>query len=452
VNVPETRWAKAADGTYLAYQVFGDGPVDVLYIPGFASHVEIYWEYPAAARFFHRLGQVARVIWFDKRGTGLSDRVTTIPDLETMVDDVRAVLDAAGSKRTVLWGDGPDGGGACAVFAATQPDRTLAFVWWGAMARSAWAPDYPWGDKEEDAARDDRFFEEAWGRLDRAREMLESVGCRSINDEPEAQRWITKLYRYSNTPGGVVAFGRMWGATDVRSVLPAIHVPTAVVKREEDTVWGSADEQQYITQRIAGARAVRVPGTDFPPFLGDLDATFAVIEDFLDSVRHEEAELDRVLATVMFTDIVDSTVKAVELGDRRWKELVEQHHAHVRGFLARYRGRELDTAGDGFFAAFDGPARAIRCATAIEEAVHPLGIEVRAGLHTGECEMIDDKPGGVAVVIGARIGALAGSGEVLVSQTVKDLVAGSGLTFEDAGEHELKGVPDRWHLYRVASP
>jgi class 3 adenylate cyclase len=241
----------------------------------------------------------------------------------------------------------------------------------------------------------------------------------------------------------------MWFAIDVRSVLPAIHVPTLVVERDHESF--PEDEQRYITQRIPGARAVRVPGIDFVPSLGDFEATFAVIDEFLGEVRHEQAELDRILATVMFTDIVDSTVKAVELGDRRWKELVEQHHSHVRGLLARYRGRELDTAGDGFFAAFDGPARAIRCATAIEDVVHPLGIDVRAGLHTGECEVIDGKPGGVTVVIGARIGALAGPGEVLVSQTVKDLVAGSGLSFEDAGEHELKGIAEPWHLYRVAA-
>lgn len=445
VDVPETRWAKAADGTYLAYQVFGDGPVDLLYISGFASHVEIYWEYPAAARFFRRLGQVARVIWFDKRGTGLSDRVTSLPDLETMVDDVRTVLDAAGSPRTVLWGDGPDGGGACAVFAASHPERALAFVWWSAAARSAWTPDYPWGDREEQFDEDLRFTEEAWANPARAKEMLAFVGCPSVVDEPEAQRWITRLYRYSNTPGGAVALLQMLWATDVRNVLGAIHVPTLVIERESF----SADEQRYITERIPGARSERVPGIDFTPVLGDPEPTFAVVEEFLASVRHEQAELDRVLATVMFTDIVDSTVKAVELGDRRWKELLERHHAYVRSLLARYRGRELDVAGDGFFAAFDGPARAIRCASAIEGAIQALGIEVRAGLHTGECEVIDGKPGGVTVVIGARIGALAGAGEVLVSQTVKDLVAGSGITFEDAGEHELKGLPDSWHLHRV---
>jgi class 3 adenylate cyclase len=444
--IPETRYAKAADGTYLAYQVFGEGPVDLLYIPGWASHLEVYWEYPAAARFFRRLATIARVIMFDKRGTGLSDRVTAFADLETMMDDVRAVLDAAGSERTVLWGDGPDGGGSCALFAASHPDRTLALVWWGAEARTAWASDYPWGYSQEELDEPDDEMLAAWGNEAGGAYMLRTVGCPSIADDPEARRWIAKFYRYSSTPGGGLAFERMYEAIDVRRVLPAIHVPTLLVKR------GEGEEGRYLASRIPGAKLATLSECDdFPPFLGDQDEVFSVIGSFLASVREEQAEFDRILATVMFTDIVDSTVKAVELGDRRWRGLVEQHHAQVRSLLSRYRGKEVDTAGDGFFASFDGPARAIRCASAIAPSVQSLGIDVRAGLHTGECELIDGKPGGVSVVIGARIGALAGPGEVLVSQTVKDLVAGSGLTFEDHGEHALKGVSDRWHLYRVVT-
>ena len=442
--IPETRYAKAADGTYLAYQVFGDGPVDLLYIPGWATHLEVYWEYPAAVRFLRRLATIARVIWFDKRGTGLSDRVTAFADLETMMDDVRTVLDAAGSKRTVLWGDGPDGGGSCAVFAASHPDRALALVWWGATARGAWAPDYPWGYK--DAAVDEEVIPRAWGTEAGGADMLRLVGCPSIADDPEAQRFIAKFYRYSATPGGALAFQRMYEAIDVRSVLPAIHVPTLLSER----CMADEEEGRYITSQIPGARlAILSECDDFPPFLGDQDEVFSVIGSFLHSVREEESEFDKVLATALFTDIVGSTEKVAELGDRGWKELVERHHAQVRGLLARYRGREMDTAGDGFFAVFDGPARAIRCAKGIVEAVRPLGIEVRAGLHTGECEIIDTKCGGLTVSIGARVAALAGPSEVLVSQTVKDLVAGSGLAFAERGEHELKGVPGTWRIYAV---
>jgi class 3 adenylate cyclase len=443
VNVPETRWAKAADGTCLAYNLWGEGPVDLLYVPGWVSHLEVYWEHPLPARFFRRLGQVARVIMFDKRGSGLSDRVTAFPDLETMMDDVRAVLDAAGSERTVLWGDGPDGGGACAVYAASHPSRTQAFVWWQASARSRPGPGYPW---QGDEWAGDYSFVETWGTLAGAEQILREVGCPSIARDPEAQRWIAKFYRYAATPGGAFAFQQMYETIDVRGALSSIQVPTLIVKRLE----AERAEAEYIAERIPGARLVMLADDeDFPPILGDQDEVFSVVGDFIDSVQEEEAEFDRVLATVMFTDIVDSTVKAVELGDRRWRELVEQHHGIVRGLLSRYRGHEIDTAGDGFFASFDGPARAVRCATAIAHSVHALGIDVRAGLHTGECELIDGKPGGASVVVGARVGALAGPGEVLASQTVKDLVTGSGLAFEDAGEHELKGMPKPWHLYRV---
>jgi len=445
VNVPETRWAKTADGTYLAYQVWGDGPVDLLYVSGWLSHLELYWEHPAPARFFRRLGSVARVIMFDKRGSGLSDRVTAFPDLETMMDDVRAVLDAAGSERTVLWGDGPDGGGTCAVYAASHPSRTQAFVWWQAEACAMSAPDYPFSPRGEEDTSDEEILR-TWGQMEGAEGILRYVGCPSIAEEPEAQRWISKFYRYAATPGGALAFSRMYDTIDVRGALSSIQVPTLLVKRLER----DRPEAEWIAARIPGARvAILADSEDFPPILGDQDEIFSVVGSFLDSVREEEAEFDRVLATVMFTDIVDSTVKAVELGDRRWRELVEQHHGIVRGLLSRYRGREIDTAGDGFFASFDGPARAVRCATAISQAVRSLGIDVRAGLHTGECELIDGKPGGASVVVGARIGALAGPGEVLASQTVKDLVTGSGLAFEDAGEHELKGMPEPWRLYRV---
>jgi class 3 adenylate cyclase len=441
--IPETRYAKSSDGTYLAYQEFGRGDQDLLWVPGFATHLEVFWEYPPAARFLRRLATFARVIWFDKRGTGLSDRISRLPDLETMIDDVGAVLDAAGSERTVLFGETADGGGVCAFFAASVPQRTTALIWWGASPRSAWAPDYPWGITEEQFAASETFMEDAWGSNDAVAEVVRRVGGASIADDPDAMRWWAKLFRYAATPSAAVALGRMWFETDVRNILPAIHVPTLIVSSQH------REEYANTASLIPGAVLAEVPSPDRPPWRGDQDALFAVIGRFLDSVRDERVALDRVLATVLFTDIVGSADRAASLGDRAWKELLEKHHALIRGLLARFGGREVDTAGDGFFATFDGPARAIRCATAIADSVQRLGLEVRTGVHTGEVETIAGKAGGIAVMIGARIGAISGPSEVLVSGTVKDLVAGSGISFEPRGEHELKGMQDRWRLYRV---
>jgi pimeloyl-ACP methyl ester carboxylesterase len=361
------------------------------------------------------------VILFDKRGTGLSDRVTHAADLETMMDDVRSVLDAVGAQRTVLWGDGLDGGGTCAVYAASFPDRVVAFIWWQAIAVEGSAdPEYPWGYTAEESERCRMEIKQHWGGDSGAARLLRLVGGPSMADDPDWQRLYAKLCRYATTPGGAIALDAMWDGLDLRNILPSLRVPTLVVKRKKQ----DEPEGRYIASRIPGARlAVLSECDDFTPTLGDQDEVFGIVTSFLDSVRQEESEFDRILATVLFTDIVDSTMKAVELGDRRWKDLVEDHHARVRALLSRYRGREIDTAGDGFFASFDGPARAVRCGKALTESVRELGIEVRVGVHTGECE--------------------------LASQTVKDLVAGSGLVFEDAGEHELKGVPDRWRLYRV---
>jgi class 3 adenylate cyclase len=443
--IPETRYAKSSDGTYLAYQAFGEGDRDLLWVPGFATHLEVFWEYPPAARFLRRLATFARVIWFDRRGTGLSDRVSRLPDLERMNDDVGAVLDATGSERAVLFGEGGDGGGVCAVFAASFPERSTALIWWDATSRSAWAPDYQWGITEEEFAASEAFMEEAWGSNDDVAEVVQRFGGASIANDPEATRWWAKLHRYAATPSAAVALARMWFETDVRDVLPAIHVPTLLVAslHREDFV--------YTASLIPGAVLAEVPSPDRAPWRGNQDELFSVLGRFLDSVRDERIAFDRILATVLFTDIVSSADKASSLGDRAWKELLEKHHALVRGLIARFGGREVDTAGDGFFATFDGPARAIRCATALAESVHRLGLEVRAGIHTGEIETIDEKAGGIAVMIGARIGAIAGPSEVLVSGTVKDLVAGSGLSFDPRGDYELKGVPDRWRVYRVVS-
>ena len=446
--IPETRYARTADGVHIAYQTLGEGPVDLVAVPGWISNVERIWELPLAARYYRRLAEFSRLITFDKRGTGLSDRVPehALPDLEKRMDDVRAVMDAVGSERAILYA-ASEGGAMSVLFAATYPDRTVALVLYGTAARDAWAPDYPIGYTEEDLEKEIEEILEGWGTVEWTAKILQEWGAPSVADDEETVRQMAAWARASASPGAAVALSRMNFEIDVRHVLPAIRVPTLILNREGD----GPEHSRYQPERIPGAKYVELLGHDHIPWFEDQDSIIEEIERFVTQVRHEEAELDRVLATVMFTDIVGSTAKAAEVGDREWKELVESHHSIVRGLLARYRGREVDTAGDGFFATFDGPARAIRCAQAVTGSVRSLGLEVRAGLHTGECELIDDKVGGMSVVIGSRVGALAGPGEVLVSSTVKDLVAGSGLAFEDAGEHEFKGLPDRWHLYRVLS-
>jgi class 3 adenylate cyclase len=359
---------------------------------------------------------------------------------------MRAVLDATGADRPVLFGEGPDGGGSCAMFAATYPERVLALVWWSAHARSLVAPDYPWGDDEMTLLDERASLERAWGSDEAGAELLRITRCPSLQDDPAAQRWIAKFLRYGATPAGARAFHAWYTSIDVRDILPAIRVPALIVQDAEPE---ALYEARFIAAHIPGARAAPRSGEDFPPWLGDMAGNVAMVESFIASVRHEEAELDRMLATVLFTDIVGSTDKARELGDHAWSALLERHHQVVRAMLARYRGVEVDTAGDGFLATFDGPARAVKCAQAIRDAVKPLGLEVRAGCHTGEIELVGEGVAGVAVHIGARVAALAGPSEVLVSSTVKDLVAGSGLAFEDRGAHALKGVPEKWRLYAV---
>ena len=451
METPETRYARSADGTFIAYQVFGDGPVDLLWISPWFSDLELLWEYPPVARFHRYMASFARVIMLDQRGVGLSDRSRGFPDLETRMDDVRAVLDAVGSERTALWGAGPDGGALCAMYAATYPDRVAVLAFWNAGAKSSPAPDYPWGGPQEALDAFERLIETGWGVEDRTAEIMRAAGAPSVAEDPEAVRWAARVSRRMGAPGDVLAFDRMWNEIDYRAVLPSVHVPTIAIFRQLPGDPEGTEQYEDLVARIPGAKAVKLPPGEFPPWAANMEAAVGALRDFVKATRAEEAEFDRVLATVLFTDIVGSTQKAAELGDNGWGELVERHHAAVRAMLARYRGTEVDTAGDGFFATFDGPARGVKCAQAILEAVRPLGIEVRAGLHTGEVETIAGKIGGLAVVIGARVGALAGPSELLTSHTVKDLTAGSGLTFEDAGEHELKGVPDRWHLYRVAS-
>jgi pimeloyl-ACP methyl ester carboxylesterase len=443
---PDTRYAKTADGVHIAYQVVGSGPVDMVIVIGWVTNIEVMWDEPELARFLNRLATFSRLILFDKRGVGLSDRVPEdrLPNLETRMDDVRAVMDAVGSERAVVFGVS-EGGPMSILFAATYPERTIALVLYGTQA------DFTTRDPayKTELAEYLVKMEESWGTLELAHHEIARWAAPGYENDERLVAWLASYMRKSASPSAALALERMNGEINATHALASIHVPTMVIGKVDDIDFRIEDVRD-MASRIAGAELVELPGSEHFFWVGDPDAIVAEVERFVVALGEVEAELDRALATVLFTDVVGSTEKAAELGDRRWKELVEEHHRRVRGQLARYRGVEVDTAGDGFFATFDGPARAVRCATSIVEAVAPLGIEVRAGVHTGEVETIDWKVGGMAVVIGARVGASAGPSEVLVSQTVKDLVAGSGLSFEDAGQRELKGVPDRWRLYRVA--
>jgi pimeloyl-ACP methyl ester carboxylesterase len=436
---PETRYAKSGD-VNIAYQVVGEGPFDLVYVPGWISNIELMWEEPAHARLLRRLASFSRLILFDKRGTGLSDPVPVdrLPTLEQRMDDVRAVMDAAGSERAALFGSS-EGGLMSVLFAATSPERTEALITLAIYATRLWSPDYPWAPTPEARDAEIEEIERTWGG-----EMDISVLAPSA-DEAFKRRAVAYLRR-SASPGAAVALLRMNSQIDVRHVLPTIRVPTLVLQRVDDRDV-NVEEGRWIARQIPGAKYVELPGDEHLIWAGDVDAVVDEVEEFLTG-RRPGRESDRILATVLFTDIVGSTERATEVGDRRWRQLLERHHLLVRSQLNRFQGREVDTAGDGFFAAFDGPARAIRCARAIGEAVRELGLEIRAGLHTGECELVGEKISGVAVHTGARVAAHAEPGEVLVSSTVKDLVAGSGIEFEDRGEHELKGV-GAWRLYSV---
>ena len=460
--MPKTRWATTADGASIAYQVLGEGDQTIVVIHPWASHLEVYWEQPRFVRFMRRLARDLRVVHMDKRGWGMSDRIFGTPDVSLLMDDVRAVMDASCTERAAVFGWGGTGGAPlAALFAATYPERTSALLLDGQLYER-WSEDHPEGvtDEEEDAW--DAAFAPIWGDDDHAVECAQwCFGDRPEDcpvDDQTFLRWWTKMMRYSSTPSSMVAFSRMWHVTDIRPALPTIHVPTAVICKTgaPETGTGRVTEDQrdwakFNTEHIPGARLVEVPGMAHVIWIEDPEPYVSALEHFLASVRDEQAELDRMLATVLFTDIVGSTDKTCELGDRRWTELLERHNQVLRAMLARYRGTEVGTAGDGFLATFDGPARAVKCAQAVCEAVRPLGLEVRAGCHTGEIELLGADVGGIAVHIGARVAALAGPSEVLVSSTVKDLVAGSGLVFEDRGEHELKGVPEKWRLYVAAA-
>jgi class 3 adenylate cyclase/pimeloyl-ACP methyl ester carboxylesterase len=441
---PKVGYTRSGDVS-IAFQVVGDGPIDLVYVMGWVSHLEAFWMDPAQERFFRHLSSFSRLILFDKRGTGLSDRVPIdkLPTLEQRMDDVRAVMDAVGSTRAALFGVS-EGGPMSALFAATYPERTTALVMYGSYAKRIWDPEYPWAPTVEDRQRWFDLLEKGWGGV----VDVDTLAPTAAGDPAFRDWWATYL-RMSASPGAALALGRMNTQIDIRQILPTIRVPTLILHRtgDRDMDVGGA---RYMAKRIPGAKYVELPGIDHLPFVGDQDSILDEVEEFLTGVRHH-FEPDRVLATVLFTDIVGSTERAAALGDRRWRELLELHNRLVRAQLERFRGKEVDTAGDGFLATFDGPARAIRCAIACCDELARRGIEVRAGLHTGECELVGEKVRGIAVHIGARIAALAAPGQVLVSSTVKDLVAGSGLKFVDRGSHRLRGVPGEWRLLAVAS-
>jgi class 3 adenylate cyclase/pimeloyl-ACP methyl ester carboxylesterase len=433
-EVPETRYVKSG-GVNIAYQVVGDGPFDLIHVPAFVSNLELQWEDPAERRYFERLASFCRLIMFDKRGTGLSDRAA-VATLEERMDDLRAVMDDVGSQRAAVLGSS-EGGALSLLFTTTYPDRVSALVLYGAYPRLAWAPDYPEGIPEEASAGLVQHIEENWGsgQVLLAQNRVDDLAWRKAH-----ARWE----RLSASPGAAAEIMQMIFQIDVRHVLSAIRVPTLVVYRTADLAHAAGS--RYLGAHIPGAKVVEVPGNDYFPYLGDQDAILDEIEEFLTGVRPVPVP-DRALVTVLFTDIVSSTEHAAALGDDAWTRTLDRHDALVAREIERHRGRRINTTGDGMLATFDGPARAVRCARAIREAVQPLGIEVRAGLHTGEIELRGADISGIAVHIGQRVSALAGPGEVLVSSTVKDLVAGSGITFTDRGSHVLKGVPDEWRVF-----
>jgi class 3 adenylate cyclase/pimeloyl-ACP methyl ester carboxylesterase len=437
---PPIRYAKSGDVS-VAYQVTGEGPFDLVFVPGFFSHLELDWEHPSHTRLLERLGSFARVIRFDKRGTGLSDRAVGLPNLETRMDDVRAVMDAVGSQRAALVGYS-EGGPMCILFAATYPERTRALVLYGTYAkRRDPDDDYPWAPTQEQRLEVAQELEDTWG---------ENVDLSAMwpNADETGREWFHRRGRAALSPAAARDLILMNAQTDVRSVLPLIQAPTLVLHRSGDRD-AHIEEGRYIAARIPGARFIELPGDDHVPW-ELLDEVVDPIEEFLTGTR-PPVPSDRVLATLLFTDLVGSTERARAVGDRAWAALLERHHTVVRAELVRFRGEEINTAGDGFLALFDGPARAIRCALAVRESLRPLGLEVRAGVHTGEVERsTGSMPNGIAFHVGARIAALAGAGEVLVSFTTRDLVAGSELEFEDRGEHALKGLDERRRVYAAA--
>ena len=444
MNVPETHYAKTADGVHVAYQVVGEGPVDMVYVMGWITNIEAMWEEPNLRRCLTHLASFSRLILFDKRGVGLSDRVSEdrLPSLETRMDDVRAVMDAVGSERAVIFGVS-EGGPMSLLFAATYPERTIGLILFGARA------DYTARNQKKLDDYDD-IVSQRWGTIELAREDVREWAAPSYPDQETLARWLASYLRRGASPGAAIALHRMNREINVTEALSAIHVPTLVMARTGDANFAISDMRE-MAGKISGARFVELPGDGHFFWIGDSGAMLDEIEIFVSGIHDTERAFDRVLTTVLFTDIVDSTAQTVALGDARWHEIQNRHDKFVDTQLSRFRGRRVRSTGDGILAVFDGPARAVHCARAIVESVQSLGIEVRAGIHTGEVELHGDDIAGIAVAIGARIGDLAGPSEILVSQTIRDLVAGSGLIFEDAGKQVLKGVPEHWRVYRVAA-
>jgi class 3 adenylate cyclase len=442
-EMPSTHYVKS-DDVYIAYQVLGEGSFDLMFVPGFVSNVEAIWQSPNRSTFFRRLASFCRVILFDKRGTGMSDRGSQIFTLEQRMHDVQTILNEVGSERAALFGIS-EGGPMSLLYAATFPERTSALVLYGSYAKRAWSPDYAFGWKDEQWKRVLDNIEHHWGT---PQGISVTMWAPSIASDPRAAEGLASYFRASASPGAAAAIMKMNRDIDVRHILPATRVPTLILHRtaERGIDVGHA---RYMAQHIPGAKLVELPGEDHTAWFGDQASILDEVEQFLTGRRHAH-EPERVLATVLFVDIAGSTARAATLGDHSWRELLETFYARVREVLHQYRGREINTSGDGFLATFDGPARAVRCASAIRDKVRSLNLEVRCGLHTGECELVGNDVAGIAVHTGARVAALAAPGEVLVSQTVRDLVAGSGLVLEEYGTYTLKGVPNEWRLFRAA--
>ncbi|MFQ5953726.1 MAG: adenylate/guanylate cyclase domain-containing protein [Kiloniellales bacterium] len=437
---PRTQYTKSGDVT-IAYQTVGNGPIDLIYAQGWLTNIEYAWESPDYARFLTALSSFSRLMFFDKRGTGLSDRDVGLPTLEHVMDDIRAVMDAVGSERTALFGVS-EGGNMSTLFAATYPERTLALVLYGCHARGSWAPDYPWRPKPEEIEVYLAELERNWGEPFDLEEAAPSVA----NDE-SARAWFAAYLRFSASPKTARAITHMHMQIDIRDVLPTVNVPTLVLRRRGDR-WSHREEARYLADQIPGARYVELPGEDHMPWWGDQDRSNAEIEEFLTGRRRTPSP-ERVLLTVLMTDIVGSTEKATELGDQRWKSLLQQHDTVVRRQVRNFQGQEVNTTGDGFVLAFTGPTRAIQCAQAIKRDLQALGLDIRVGLHTGECERRGGDLSGVALHIASRILDIARPGSILVSNTVKDLVVGSGIEFAERGTHALKGVPGDRTLFAV---
>ena len=438
--LPETKYARS-DGVHIAYQVVGRGPRNLVFVPGWASHIEYAWEEPLFARFLERLASFSRVIWFDKRGTGLSDRVSGLPILEQRTDDLKAVMKAVGARRATIFGTS-EGGSMSALFAATYPEMVTGLVLYGAFAKRLRSPEYPWGPTRAARERWIRQLEAGWGG-----DVELDTLAPSMAHDANFRRWFAAYGRLSVSPAAAVALARMNTDIDIRGVLSSIHVPTLVVHRtgDRDVKVGNG---RYLAEHIPGAKWVELPGNDHVWWVGDAGALLDEVEEFVTGTRADRTP-ERVLTTILFTDIVGSTERAKAMGDRSWAHLLARHNQIVRHELARFNGREVKSTGDGFLATFDGPARAVRCASAIRQSVRELGLTVRAGVHTGECEVIGSDVGGLSVHIAARVASTSDGTNVMVTSTVKDLVAGSGIDFEDRGLHRLKGLDEPRQLFAV---